>query len=362
MPTLDPIVADKVLKATCPEDLFGAKTDADALKAVYNQLIVSVHPDHFVGSKDQRLANEVFIKLTHLRGVALQKIKAGTYGNRVMAPPPPSMDLSIEVGGKKYLVKEKVFEGDICDLYACDYNGEDVLFKVAQAASENDLVENEAKILKQLYPEGQADENFYRYLPKVIDSFMLKGKTNRRVVVLPWFKQHRSLAEVLRIYPQGLDFRDMVWMFKRTLVGIGFAHTKGVVHGAVLPTHVLVHPTDHGAKIIDWSYSPGLGEPIRVMNSDYQEFYPPEVLAKKPATSATDIYMAAKCAVALVGGNVASGRMPDSVPPQLRAFFQGCLLLAPAQRPNNAWDLHKEFDELLKRVVGKSAYRPLKMP
>ena len=54
--------------------------------------------------------------------------------------------------------------------------------------------------------------------------------------------------------------------------------------------------------------------------------------------------------------------MPDSVPPQFRAFLGSCLIEAQARRPDDAWALHEELDELLQRLVGKPRYRPLAMP
>ena len=41
-------------------------------------------------------------------------------------------------------------------------------------------------------------------------------------------------------YPDGVDPRDVAWMWRRLLVALGLAHRAGVVHGAVLPEHVLI--------------------------------------------------------------------------------------------------------------------------
>ena len=113
----------------------------------------------------------------------------------------------------------------------------------------------ESKMIKKLRPEGKVDK-FYRYLPRLIDSFGLRGSGGpRRVNVMPYYKGHYSMEEVMRVYPEGVDFRDMVWMFKRTLAAIGFVHRQGIVHGALIPPHILVHPIRHGAKLVDWCYA-----------------------------------------------------------------------------------------------------------
>lgn len=356
---IDQVVSSRVKAAACPEDLFGDRADQTTVATDYRMLVKLVHPDHFAGTPDQQRAHELFVKLTSLRTLALQKLAAGIYGDRAASAPAtaPAVDLSVSVRGKRYHVTARAHQGDICDLYACEHDGQPMLFKIAQSASDNDLVENESKVLAHLYPAGQKNEGFYRYLPQPIDGFVLKGKSNRRVNVLPWYKEHVSLAELIRLYPGGLDIRDAVWMFKRLLAGLGFVHSLGVVHGAVLPPHVLVHPVDHGAKLVDWCYSVHGAGHVKAISAPYRALYAPEVLAKKQPTAATDIYMAAKCLVALVGGK--GSLMPDAVPTPIRAFVAGCLLEAPSKRPDNAWQLHEEFDELLARVIGKRAYRTL---
>ena len=60
-----------------------------------------------------------------------------------------------------------------------------------------------------------------------------------------------SLAQVHAAYPRGLDPRDAAWMWRRLLVALGTVHAAGVVHGAVLPDHVLIHPDLHDT-LIGW--------------------------------------------------------------------------------------------------------------
>jgi|SRR5271166_373576 len=371
--------------AKSPEDIFGligGATPDDqkhALNTLYRRLAMVLHPDKHAGSAYADLASRLFSELNVWKSEADAKIDVGTYGNgKPHEPPPAPVTIHpqvIKTGKRQYTVTSLFAQGDLADLYSCTYaeDGKDhhVIFKIAQSAADNDLLENEGKVLTAVYPPKQPEEKFFRLLPKLYDTFVLRsGGVNRRVNVLQQAEGHVSLAEVFKAYPKGVDFRDMVWMFKRCLMGLGFVHQKGVVHGAVLPTHLLVHPTDHGAKIVDWCYSvPGDATrdaskrgAIKAISKAYRGFYPPEVLAKKPATAQTDVFMLAKCMVQLLGGDVATNQMPDSVPKPLRAFFGGCLLENQARRPDDAWKLHEELDELLQRLVGKPRYRALVMP
>lgn len=388
--------AKRIKEAKCPEDVFGGPADGSTIMSTYRQLILVIHPDHFEDKpKEFAIANEAFKLLTALRGDADRKVKAGTYGKRkVKAPPPkePFRPSVIEAKGKKYILVDQLAVGDIADIFlATVTNGSaehKVVFKLVKNGVDNDLLENEAKVLEKLYPPSAKDEKFYRFLPKVENTFIVRGPGyQRRVNILPWFQEHRGFDEILRVFPDGIDFRDMVWMFKRILHGVGFAHEKKIVHGALIPPHVMIHPVSHGAKLIAWSYAIDLTPKdttprrggrgalfdhlvdddlvalhVKAISTDYRAYYPPEILKKLTPTPAADLYMAAKCAVALVGGDVKTNAMPKEIPPPVRAFFENCLHVDPTKRPQNAWDAHETLDKLLLKTVGKRAYRPFPMP
>jgi hypothetical protein len=368
-----------LLNARCPEDVFGrlVPSDLPTLKRAYHHIARVIHPDHYAGHPEaSKLAQDLFGKLTEWRARAEVKVRAKTYGDNKphkSEPPKPTTAVQvIQTPKRKYIVTDLFAEGDLADLYRCSYteDGKEhhALFKIAQSAADNDLLENEQKILGSMYALKQAEVKFYRYLPKPLDSFILRGSgVNRRVNVIQLADGYVSLADVMKAYPAGLDYRDAVWMLKRSLAGLGYVHIhKKVVHGAVLPTHVLVHPTGHGAKIVDWCYAVQNWEEkkdhVKAISKGYKAYYPSEILAKKPPTPQSDLYILAKCFVALLGGDVGTNRMPDSVPKQLRLFLASCLIENQSRRPDDAWKLHEELDELLERLVGKAKYRPLEMP
>lgn len=277
---------------------------------------------------------------------------------------------------------ERFAQGDLCDLFHCTLSGpppskedhakgktywerlvEDDgprelrgVVKVSRQIGDNDLVENEARILGHLYPESAKEEKFYRYLPKLLGS---TSEGSHQVNVLTAFEGAISFADILKAYPAGIDYQDLAWMLKRLFAGLGFAHTQGVIHGAILPPHVLVHPTGHGAKLIDWSYAVTAEDKcsLKAYPADWRAYYPPEVFLKRLPTTATDIYMAAKCFLALLGGNVETNVLPDAVPAEVKAFLAECLRETPSARPQDAWELHDRFDEILQKLVGKPHYR-----
>ncbi len=348
---------DRVLKVLHCEDLFGtlegtAEEKRRHLQTAYRELAQLVHPD-----KHPRIAHraqEAFVALTRLKEIAERKIRAGTYGDR--RPPPDARPPTvITTPTTTYRVGEMLFAGDVCDHYTCTFEDKTGVLKIARSPADDDLVENEANVLGVLYPRNAADEKFRRYLPRLVDSFRMRSDagTLRRVVLLPSFGPWSTLEDIQQVYPRGLDFRDVVWMFKRMLVGLGWVHQQGYVHGAIVPPHVLVHPVHHGARIMDWGYAVKIGEKVRARVKRFADLYAPEIAAKEPATPASDIYMAAR---------IARSMLDKDAPARLLTFLSTLTVQQPKRRPDDAWRVHEELDELLLRLVGKPKYRPLAMP
>jgi hypothetical protein len=138
-------------------------------------------------------------------------------------------------------------------------------------------------------------------------------------------------------------------MWRRLLTALGWAHEAGVVHGAVLPEHVLIHPAEHGVVLVDWCYAVAPGQPLTAVVAAHRDRYPPEALARRPVSPATDIYLATVTVQRLVGR-----RMPAP----MRRFVAGCLYDAPRMRPQHAWQLLAELDDLLGHLYGPRRFRP----
>jgi serine/threonine protein kinase len=257
---------------------------------------------------------------------------------------------------------DRFLSGDICDLFLCDM-GNPAVAKVPRNPADNDLVQNEAAVLQALCPEGAWQEKFYRYLPELLHTDSYKGVA---VNFFPYYGEYVTLAKVIEAYPGGIDFKDASWMYKRLLTALGFAHERGFIFGASIPDHVLVHPENHGCKIIDWSYAEKLQgggtKHLRAISNRNRAYYPPEVFERKPVHPTLDIYMATKVMVALVGGDINSHRMPDTVPLELQNLLKTALVPDPKRRPQSAWGLHRTFEELMSHIVGPRVYRRFEMP
>jgi serine/threonine protein kinase len=254
---------------------------------------------------------------------------------------------------RSYRLGPTLATGDLAALRAAD---EDTVLKIPLRPSDNDLMEREALALARLDRHGAPEHR--AYAPRLIETFRHRegaSGVERRVNALERLRGFHTLAEVGAAHPGGLDPRDAAWMWRRLLVALGWAHRASVVHGAVLPEHVLIHPGRHGLVLLDWCYAV-VDEPegtIPALVERYRDWYPPEVIHRRPATPATDIQLAARCVERLLGGEA---------PHQIRAHLRGCTLPDQARRPRDAWRLLGELDELLERLYGPRTFRPFTMP
>jgi len=309
-----------VRAARTDEELFGPEPARQ-----YRRLVAALHPDRLgnAGPADRAAATEAFVTVT-TRWQARQAVAVGDY----------------RIGAVRYA-------GDLADLYDV---GADRLLKLPRNPANNDLIQREALALRTIADRG--DPRYLPYLPRLVDSFTHHDSTtgaHRRINVLATPPGLHSLAEVHQRHPDGLDARDVAWMWRRLLVALGVAHRAGVVHGAVLPGHVLIEPAEHGVVLVDWCYSATGGTTVPALVPTYADWYPPEVPAKRTPGPGTDIAMASRCMTYLMG---------DRAPRALRDFATGCTLPALSARPDGAWRLLGEFDEVLDRLYGPRKFRP----
>ena len=225
--------------------------------------------------------------------------------------------------------------GDIADLVA---DGER-LSKIPRSPADNDLMAAEAQALTTLRDRG--DPRYRAYAPRLIESYRHEDDRRRR-------RQVNVLERLDGFVPLSAigtrDPRDIAWIWRRLLVGLGWAHRAGVVHGAVFEEHVLIHPEQHGVVLVDWCYS---SAPVQAIVKRHKDDYPPEVVKHRTATPATDIHLATKLMTRLT-----------EMPPPMRRFADGCTYDNPRMRPQDAWRLLGELDELLHQLYGPRTFRP----
>ena len=184
------------------------------------------------------------------------------------------------------------------------------------------------------------------------------------MLVLDYLGEYASLQQIREMFPGGVALEHGVWMLNRILEGLDYAHRRGQIHGALVPGNVLVwkDPQGHLCKLIDWGYAGAPGDKLRAISPAWRSFYPPEILAKQPPSRGTDLYMAARLAMYVLGGRDADGWVPRLVPEYLRKFLASCCLPEVARRPKDAWVLHEEFSAYMKIHYGPKKFVPFTNP
>ncbi len=332
--TLDEL--DKLIReARSPQELFG-----DDLDAALRRFRAVCHPDRNPGDpRAERLYKDLHFLAEQARR-------------------PPVTITSPK--GRDYTLLRRLAAGEVADVHLATAGGNDYVLKIARRRGGASLLDTERTALVGLLTAA-GNVHYAKYFPTLAESFLSSDKSGKRVNVFTWQPGLFTAEQVRQRHEAGLDGRHLAWFFKRLLTALGFAHRCGWIHGAVLPSHTLIQPEEHGIVLVGWGHATPLGEQVRTLSAPYRTWYPPEVLEKRPAGASTDIFLAAKCVVYLAGGDPVSGRMPDTVPPEMQRFVRSCLLEGPRMRPDNAWELLDEFDELLHALYGPPKFFHLSM-
>jgi serine/threonine protein kinase len=146
----------------------------------------------------------------------------------------------------------------------------------------------EAEVLRELHAISPL-------LPEVVAQGPVDAHSSRHALVLAHPSGYwGSLADLTDHFPQGIDPRHAVWIWRRMLDTLRFVHAQGWSHGDVRPEHVLVHPEDHAVRLISWGSA-----------------------QKDVHSQAADLLRSARTVIVLLSGANGSGSVPDSVPPAL---------------------------------------------
>lgn len=353
------VLAAMMMKNQTYLELFGNPPEGVSpelfVKSGYRHFLKPLHPDRYQDDDAKRLATEAFTHLGKLHEEALAAIKRGHYGEAAHLA-------VIHTRKGEHRIIAKAGQGDLSATFFAEsrkgLRTQQSFCKIVNDPRDGDLLTNEARALKVLNSSVVAEE-WQPYLPQLIETFIYSeaGKPRRQANVLNRLEGFYSLEAIRQRFPNGLSPLHVAWIWRRLLMVLGVAHDNGVIHGAVFARHVMILPEQHGLTLVDWCYASIADDqqhpPLKAIVSDHRDWYPEEVFAKQAPSPATDIVLAARTMIWLLGGDPVSGTMPLTIPYQMRAFFKGCLLQKQSMRPQNAWLLFKEFDELLEDIGGE---------
>jgi hypothetical protein len=169
------------------------------------------------------------------------------------------LSADVVCGGQGYALMETLGQSEHSHVYLARGLGLIpflVTMKLSSAPAAIDRYAREAQVLRELQQVDAAGAGafFSQRLPEVVAQGVVEGDSGRHALVLRYPHGYwGSLAALSQVHPGGLDPRHGVWIWRRMLEMLGFLHGQGWVHGDVRPEHALVHPEDHGVRLIGWA-------------------------------------------------------------------------------------------------------------
>lgn len=347
------------------------KKQKQALKRSFYFLARTVHPDNV--PECEKLARETFQILNDLHQKAEAALEKGVYDSSFSALEESTFNgIELQSAADVYRLSATPYrEGDFSVIYrgTARKSKAQVLVKIAHEPMFNSWLEREAAILMRVHnaKAGNSLSGIARYVPSLIDTFLIEGAghTRYRVNVTNYTKDMVSVAQIIAAYPYGLEPAQAAWVARRIIAQALAASMAGVVHGAITPDHVLVGPVTHEPLHIGWAHAIDAtakkkGRITHVIDR-WRDYYPPEVFDKKTPSMRTDLYMAGKTIIQLLGGDVKRNTLPGVVPDKMKRITLQLVEKSSSRRPQDGKRYLDEFTRVVRDIWGKK-YRPLDMP
>jgi LSD1 subclass zinc finger protein len=264
------------------------------------------------------------------------------------------------IGESHWATRHFIARGEISDVYLAErarWPTERVLLKILREPEHGPLFDREWDVLDKLQQsEAPGAALFTTLVPQpvvrgLVDNGPYRG---RRAMAFRWATGFcETLEGVRRAYPQGINPQISIWMWRRILELLTFLHRSGVVHGAVLPPHILVQDGDHGIRLVGYSAAGGSGTPLATVCSRFELFYPARRLSP-----GADVSMSARSIAFILGGEGACVDVPASVPEPLAALIRK----VAADGAEDAWKVRESVGKTARARYGPPTFHPLMMP
>ena len=269
------------------------------------------------------------------------------------------------IGESYWGTGESITRGDISDVYAglrARWPTELVVIKILRDRRDMVPFDKEWETLQMLQQSNAPGADlFSTLLPQpVTHGDISRGVyAGQRANIFRWSSGfNHAFEEVIRVYPQGVPPRASIWIWRRILEVLSFIHNSGMIHGAVLPSHLLVQDNEHGVKLVGYSAADRPGEKLRILSPRYEAFYPKSM---RSLSVQLDIAMSARCMSAILGGHPETGTLPKTVPSRLAKLVQQ-LAEPVASTKADAWSLREELGAIAQEIFGAPQFIPIIMP
>lgn len=217
---------------------------------------------------------------------------------------------AIRCGGQGYELMQLLGHGEVSQVYLAQRIGSQpylATIKLSSSPTAAARYAREAQVLRKLWevPGSAASTYVALRLPGVVAQGPVEDKPDQHALIL-WHPNGcwGSLAALNERFAEGLDPRHAVWIWRRLLDVLGFIHLQDWSHGDVRPEHALVHPRDHGVRLIGWASAQS---------------------GASAKDQAADLMRSARVILVLLSGKGYSGSVSSHVPAELaRLVNQAC--------------------------------------
>lgn len=270
------------------------------------------------------------------------------------------------IDDRHWSIEKLIGQGEISDVFTgrlARWPSELVVIKVLRDESNADRFENDWTIVNTLMKSKVNGAEFYSSL---LPQPVLHGKiaagsfTGKQTSIYRWQSGFKyTLADVMQVYPEGVEPRKIIWVWRRILEMLNFIHLSGYFHGSVTPENLLIQENDHGVRLVGYSQAGKISDTEkRPLGSIVARISGSERLSRQ-----MDLIMSARCMVALLGGDVKTGQLSAAVPQQLARVVQRLVSADEiSARGEDAWRIREELGRIADEVYGPPVFCPINLP
>lgn len=268
---------------------------------------------------------------------------------------------TVVLGGENWIRLAPVARGEISDVSRVvrqRWPGERALLKVLREPADAPLFEQEWRALTRLAASaGPGQEILRSRVPQPI-LWEPDAGSGTAGMLLGWAPGFEHTFEAVRAArPSGVEARVALWMWRRTLEILSALHANGLVHGAVLPPHLLVERGEHGLRLVGFSCAAPPDAPLLAVCLPYERLYPRALLDSGRLRPEHDVAMSARALQFVLGGD-GRGRLPPGVPAPLAEQLEEA---AGGRGELDAWALRERLGTLAEEVFGPPTFCPLEL-
>jgi len=275
------------------------------------------------------------------------------------APDPALAAHSVVAGGESWIRLARIAAGEISDVFQVQRQRrppERAVLKLLRDPGDAPLFAQEWRALEQLAASrAQGADILARRVPQPI-RFDPHPAAGPPAMLLGWAPGFRhTFDDVRAALPGGVEPRAAVWMWRRILEILAVVHRSGLVHGAVLPQHLLVERGEHGLRLVGFSCAAAAGEPLLAVCVPRERFYPRDLVDGGRLRPEHDVAMSAR-AIGFALAADDAGRLPGAVPARLAELVDE---VARGRGEQSAWPLRERLGALAGELFGPPAFCPL---